>query len=309
MKTYINNKNDISNNKKVIALGSFDGIHIAHKMLIENAVIIAKKKNIDSMVYTFTNHPSEVLNNMKIRLLSDNEEKTRLIEKENIDILYLQDFDIPFSHIEPENFIKSILLNVFNADTIVAGYNYRFGAYGKGNIDLLKDVCDRLGIQVVIVDKVEFEDEVVSSTNIRNYLNSGMIRKANSMLGRHYSLSGSVIHGNSLGSKLGFPTANMKVPSNKVIPKSGVYHTVSIIDRMAYRSVTNVGTRPTVCTKGFDEIFIETHLIDVEDMDLYDKIIKVEFIDWIRDEQKFDDFKELTSAVLKDISLVKNIKE
>jgi riboflavin kinase/FMN adenylyltransferase len=309
LKTYLNDKSDISRKKKVIALGSFDGIHIAHKILLSNAVIIAKKKNIESMVYTFTNHPSQILSDMKIELLSDNVEKTKLIENENLDILFFQDFDIAFSHIEPEVFIESILVNTFNADTVVAGYNYRFGAHGKGNTGLLKKVCERLDIEVVIVDKVEFEKEVVSSTNIRNYLKSGLIIQANNMLGRKYSLTGNIIHGNSLGSKLGFPTANMKIPENKVIPRSGVYHTVSMINGISYRSVTNVGIKPTLHTKAFNGISIETHLIDIGNVDLYGEIMKIEFIDRIRDERRFDDLNELTEAVMKDISIVKNYKE
>jgi riboflavin kinase/FMN adenylyltransferase len=308
LKTYINNIGDISKGKKVIALGSFDGIHAAHKILLNTTVEAAKKKNIESMVYTFTNHPSQVLSNMKIELLSDNAEKTKLIEKEDIDILYFQDFNIAFSHIEPEAFIESILINVLNADTVVAGYNYRFGTHGKGNTELLRKVCGRFGVEVLIIDKVEFENEVISSTNIRNYLKSGMIIKANSMLGRHYSLTGNIIHGNSLGSKLGFPTANMKIPFNRVIPKSGVYHTVSTVNGISYRSVTNIGIKPTVQEKGFNEISIETHLIDMGNADLYGHMLKIEFIDRIRDEQKFDDLNELTAAVMKDISLVKNYK-
>ncbi|HPJ76083.1 MAG TPA: riboflavin biosynthesis protein RibF, partial [Clostridia bacterium] len=191
------------------------------------------------------------------------------------------------------------------AASIVAGFDYRFGKGAKGDTQYLKEICVKFKTDVTIVDKVDFYNEPVSASRIRNLLDEGDIEKANKLLGRRYSIEGTVVHGRGLGSKIGFPTANIDISKNIKLPGSGVYLTKSSIDNELFDSITNIGSNPTINDYLTDRISCETHVIGYSSLNLYGKEIVIQFKRKIRNEQKFDSLDQLRKAIENDILLVK----
>lgn len=289
----------------VIALGNFDGIHIAHQKVIKTAVEIAKKNSLTSLVLLFDKHPISVLNDSAPKLLTTLEQKIKILEQLGVDYVYIQEFDVKFSTLEPDYFIIKILIDKLLAASIVAGFDYRFGKGAKGDTQYLKEICVKFKTDVTIVDKVDFDNEPVSASRIRNLLDEGDIEKANKLLGRRYSIEGTVVHGRGLGSKIGFPTANIDISKNIKLPGSGVYLTKSSIDNELFDSITNIGSNPTINDYLTDRISCETHIIGYSNLNLYDKEIVIQFKRKIRNEQKFDSLDQLRKAIENDILLVK----
>lgn len=301
MQLYINDNIKI-NEKVAIALGNFDGLHIGHQRLIKIMKNKSKELDLKSMVFTFSNHTKCILDkDYKPDLLMNNEQKAEEIKKMNVDYLYMIDFSKDIMKLTPEEFIKKVLLSRFNIGLIVVGFNYRFGYKGQGDIEVLKKLSEKYGFEIIVVPPVKCDNGlIVSSTYIRKLIKDGKISIANILLGRNFSLQGKIIKGKCLGNKLGFPTANIKI-SNIIIPRLGVYKTSVIYGEKSFDSITNIGMTPT-----FDghEIVVETHLIDFN-KDIYGKNIKVELLDFIRPERKFNDIEELISQVKKDIVCIK----
>lgn len=289
----------------VIALGNFDGIHIAHQKVIKTAVEIAKKNSLTSLVLLFDKHPISVLNDSAPKLLTTLEQKIKILEQLGVDYVYIQEFDVKFSTLEPDYFIIKILIDKLLAASIVAGFDYRFGKGAKGDTQYLKEICVKFKTDVTIVDKVDFDNEPVSASRIRNLLDEGDIEKANKLLGRRYSIEGTVVHGRGLGSKIGFPTANIDISKNIKLPGSGVYLTKSSIDNELFDSITNIGSNPTINDYLTDRISCETHVIGYSSLNLYGKEIVIQFKRKIRNEQKFDSLDQLRKAIENDILLVK----
>ncbi|HXK72050.1 MAG TPA: bifunctional riboflavin kinase/FAD synthetase [Clostridia bacterium] len=289
----------------VIALGNFDGIHIAHQKVIKTAVEIAKKNSLTSLVLLFNKHPISVLNDSAPKLLTTLEQKIKILEQLGVDYVYIQEFDVKFSTLEPDYFIIKILIDKLLAASIVAGFDYRFGKGAKGDTQYLKEICVKFKTDVTIVDKVDFYNEPVSASRIRNLLDEGDIEKANKLLGRRYSIEGTVVHGRGLGSKIGFPTANIDISKNIKLPGSGVYLTKSSIDNELFDSITNIGSNPTINDYLTDRISCETHVIGYSSLNLYGKEIVIQFKRKIRNEQKFDSLDQLRKAIENDILLVK----
>lgn len=279
-----------------IALGSFDGIHHGHRKIIQHVVNTAREKGIKSAVLTFDRHPFTVLKpDQNIKLITDNNTKAGIIDSLGIDYLIFAKFDENFARIEPKDFIYLLKSNL-NAETLVCGYNYTFGRFGKGNIQLLKKCSAIFGYELNVMDKVTYNNHMVSSTIIRKKIESGRINEANELLGYNLFSMGRVLRGKTLGTKLGFPTANIEIPDNLCL-KNGVYITSTSFDSQRFNSISNVGYNPTV---GSSARAVETHIIDYCG-DLYGKQIKVEFLDFIREEKKFDSVEALKDRVLMDI--------
>lgn len=279
-----------------IALGTFDGVHRGHQKIIKEAVESAKIKNIRSAVLTFNVHPYQILKpDYNIKLITDNHTKAYLIESLGIDYVFFLDFNTSFAEIDSKKFIE-VLKNVFNADTVVCGYNYTFGKKGAGNTELLNRYKNQYGFDLKIIERVTYKKHSISSSIIRKKIESGKIDEANQLLGYNYFYTGEVLYGKQLGNKLGFPTANIIIPDNLCL-RNGVYITKTFYDGSIYQSISNVGYTPTVANNGRT---IETHIIDF-DGNLYGSCIKVEFLKFIREEKKFDNLSELKSRVLKDI--------
>ncbi|HPY99001.1 MAG TPA: bifunctional riboflavin kinase/FAD synthetase [Clostridia bacterium] len=292
--------------KNVIALGNFDGLHIAHRKLIETAVSIAKKNNLFSLVYIFDIHPLAVLANTKQRFITDIEQKLELIGNMGVDFVYLQKFDYQFSRMQPERFIADILKERLSCEYAISGYDYKFGYMAEGDIKTLKNTGGKYDIKVKIQKRIDYLGQPVSASRIRELLAIGDIQYVNNLLGREYQIRGTVEKGKSIGSKIGYPTANIPINDDMQIPAFGVYRTVTSIDGIRYASITNIGNNPTVNDKNTDNITCETHLVDKSGLELYGKKIYIDFIKMIRKEQKYPDIEALKKAIAQDILLVKS---
>lgn len=288
-----------------VALGNFDGIHIGHQYLLKSNIEKAKEKNLKPSVLFFKNHTKTILKkdeNFKIDILTSFEEKIQLLKELGIEIVYVMDFNERIMKLSPELFVKNILLERLNAKLVTVGFDYRFGYKAQGDSNYLKELGKANGFVVNVIDPVYVEGEIVSSTIIRNLIINGYIEKANKLLGRNYCLIGTVIKGRSRGRKLGFPTANIRLNDRYVIPKTGVYKTFTYVDNSKFLSLTNIGYNPTFNEKNLK---IETYILDFDE-DIYDSIIKIEFMEFIRDDIKFNSVEELKNQMHKDVLYIKN---
>jgi riboflavin kinase/FMN adenylyltransferase len=285
-----------------IALGSFDGLHLGHKALINKTIELSRKNKAKSMVFTFFNHPLSIINeDMMPKLIMSNSIKIESLKKMGIDILNLSPFDDEFMHISPEDFVKK-LIDYYGAVGLVVGFNYRFGYKNLGDIDLLKKLSAELGYELHIMDAVKIGEDLVSSATIRNLICEGNMVKANKMLDHLYKLEGRVIKGRQLGREIGFPTINLDYDKKFIIPKGGVYYSAVQVREKFFKGITNIGYNPTV--KG-GKLSVETHIIDFN-QDIYDKNVSIYFIERIRDEKKFNSLEELSNQLSKDKLFVRS---
>lgn len=301
MKIFKDNDINIENNT-AIALGSFDGLHIGHKALIEKTINVAKANNINSMVFTFANHPLSIVDPDRTpKLLTSGKIKEDYMGRMGIDYLMLAPFSKEFMNISPECFIQ-MLMDHYNCSHIIVGYNYRFGYKNLGDTDLLRKLESRLGFKLHIIKPVSKDNIKISSTFIRGLILEGEIVNANKFLGHPFVLDGSVIHGKMIGRTIGFPTLNLDYDLKCIVPKGGVYFTIIEIKNKFYKGITNVGYNPTV---NGQKLSIESHVLDFS-KDIYGEHIKVHFIRRIRDEKKFDTLNDLREQLEKDKESVKS---
>ncbi|WP_129597026.1 bifunctional riboflavin kinase/FAD synthetase [Anaerophilus nitritogenes] len=281
-----------------VALGSFDGVHIGHRALIVNLVDICKKNGFKSVVYTFQNHPRNLTQKVGSpkRIMPD-DKKFMILSELGVDYTVCVKFDEYQRSLLPEKFIKEILKDQLKMSYAVVGFDYHFGYKAQGDVNLLHQLKDQYDYDLMVVNAVEIQNEVLSSTKIREYIKYGNIGKANLFLGRNYSILGKVIHGKNNGKKFGFPTANIAPEEGFVIPNPGVYFTKTIVQDKIYNSITNVGSKPTL---GKNPIGIETHIINF-DGDLYEKKIEILFFQKARDEVCYTSVDDLITQVNKDI--------
>ena len=280
-----------------VALGNFDGVHKGHQQLISKAVKAAGKHGIAAAVFTFSNHPRGMVEGGKeVRNIMYQEEKIALIEKLGVDYLFNIEFTRQIQTMEPAAFIEELLAGRLKAAEIFCGFNYRFGYKAAGNIRFLREEGKKLGFKVNVIEPVIIDGEVVSSTLIRGLIRSGDVDECCKFLGRNYDIGGEVVVGNRLGRKIGFPTSNIMIDENMVTPPNGVYITYCIYNGVKYPSVTNVGVKPTV---GVYKKNMETHIFNF-DKELYGKMIRVEFLQKTRDEQKFESVEALSRQITDD---------
>ncbi|HEY8804438.1 MAG TPA: bifunctional riboflavin kinase/FAD synthetase [Clostridium sp.] len=279
-----------------IALGSFDGLHLGHMHLINRTVELSKKNNVKSMICTFENHPLSVINKeICPKLIMDNETKISLLENTGIDIVNLAKFDKKFMNITPEDFIKN-MVKCYNAKGIVIGFNYRFGYKNLGDVEMLQNYSSILGYKLYVCEAISTNEEVVSSSKIRHLIAEGNIIKANELLGRPHTIIGKVIKGKQLGRTIGFPTVNLNYNKEYILPKGGVYYTIVEYNNYLYKAITNIGYNPTV--EG-GKLSVETHILNF-DKQIYSEVVKINFINRIRDEVKFNTIGELKQQLEKD---------
>ncbi|MCL4542623.1 MAG: bifunctional riboflavin kinase/FAD synthetase [Deltaproteobacteria bacterium] len=291
--------NEIDFKNSVITIGSFDGIHLGHRKLMELAKSLALKLNLPSVVLTFHPHPLKVLHpEEKIHLITTFQKKIELIRAIGIDYLIYITFTPRFASMTPEDFIENVIVKKLNPVKIIVGHDFGFGIGKSGNIALLGKLANKLNFDLVVVGPVKMSNKIVSSTLIRRLVLSGRVCAVKRFLGRHYSVHGKVVKGSGRGKKLGFPTSNI-IPEEELFPKDGVYATLVKIDNEFHDSVTNVGSNPT-----FNEEIrrIETYIFNF-DKDLYGKEIEVFFVARLRPEIKFDNAAQLESRIRKDITL------
>lgn len=288
-----------------VALGNFDGLHIGHQSLIKEVIKRAKDKGYKSCVFTFNSHTASKINDKNVpKLLTNNSQKIKILENMGTDILYMIDFDEDIMKMSPKDFITDILLDKLNAKLIVVGFNYRFGYKASGDVELLKKIARGYDIDVIVIEPVVVKKNIVSSTYIRELLSKGFIKEANILLGRAYSITGNVVKGKGRGKSLGFPTANIATSENFLIPRGGVYITKTNYYGDCYLSVTNVGKNPTF---NGEDVTIETHILDFN-CSIYDSKIEIFFIEYLREECKFDNKEDLVKQVFIDIEMTKRFK-
>ncbi len=283
--------NNFHETATAVALGTFDGLHIGHRQILDNA----KSSGLPVVAYSFANIPAAYFGK-PIKALLSHEEKIEAFREYGVDHLMLVPFDEMIMNMSARDFLDFLYYKL-NARVISCGFNYSFGKKAEGNPDVLRAYCAEKGIKAVIAEPVMIGDDAVSSTYIRSSLLEADLKRANEMLGRYFSVSGTVTRGKRLGNTIGFPTANIPFSENKITPKFGVYATRAIIDGAGYPAMTNVGVRPTV--EMTDQPNSETYIIGY-DGDLYGKQLKVEFLDYIREEIRFSGVEELKNQLKKD---------
>lgn len=286
----------------VVALGCFDGLHIGHRALISEARRAADEQGLALTVFSFSEPPRNFFSPGSVPLLTDIKEKKRLMRSLGVDIFVSVNFSAEISALSPTDFFSSIILERLSAATLFCGFNYRFGNKAEGDAKLLKSLCEANGVGFSAIPPVLVDGNTVSSSEIRRLLALGEVSAAAKLLGRNYSISSTVVSGQQLGRTLGFPTVNQLIDANSAPLQRGVYVTRTRVGRMIKRSITNLGTRPTV---DGSTLCAETNLFDFEG-DLYGRSIRVEFIEFIRPEKKFDSVEELSAQVQKDIEIAKS---
>ena len=281
-----------------ITIGTFDGVHIGHRKILERLINDAKKTGLRSTVLTFFPHPRMVLQkDTEIRLLNTIQEKIKILEFIGLDYLIIHPFTLEFSRLFSTEFVRALLVNELKVKKIIIGYDHRFGRNRNANIQDLSAFGNTLNFEVEEIPAQEIDDVSVSSTKIRNALIEGNIKTANEYLGYNYMLTGDVKKGKGLGRQLNFPTANLFIAEKyKLIPKNGVYVVKSILNDKLFYGMMNIGFNPTV---GGSAKSIEIHFFDFN-ADLYGQNIQVDILERIRDEHKFNSLEELKVQLLKD---------
>lgn len=294
--------NDFKSTKKtIVTIGTFDGVHIGHQKIIEKLIQNAADYNYESLILTFFPHPRMVLQEgSEIKLLNTIEERSKLIEKTGLSNLIIHPFNKEFSRLTAEEFVKTILVDIFNIQKIIIGHDHRFGRNRTADIRDLELFGKQFGFEVEQISAQEIDAVSISSTKIRNAINEGNMAIANEYLGYNYLLSGIIIQGKQLGRTIGFPTANLKIEEEyKLIPKNGVYIVKSTINQKTVFGIMNIGINPTV---NGEKLSIEVHFIDF-DGDLYNSKIEISVLERIREEQKFDSIELLKQQIQKDKDL------
>ena len=301
-------KNFSINSPSILTLGTFDGVHMGHQKILKKLKAEAKKDNLKSIVLTFFPHPRTVLNpDFTLKLINTIEERTRLFEKSEIDILITHPFDKNFSELSPDQFVKNILVNKLKIKKILIGYDHRFGKNRTAGFKDLKIFGLKYGFEVIEISVEEKNKVSISSTKIRNSIIEGDIKTAKSYLGYDFSLKGEVVNGNAIGRTIGFPTANLNINQDyKLIPKNGVYLIRTILEGKKVYGMMNIGVKPTLKSK---DTSIEVNLFEWGG-DLYGKVIEVFILYYIREEKKFDSLIKLGNQIKLDKkTCVKLIKE
>ncbi|EQK42083.1 riboflavin biosynthesis protein RibF [[Clostridium] bifermentans ATCC 638] len=284
----------------VVTIGNFDGIHKGHIKLIKEAVKEAKTKNYKSVVFTFENHPMRYFRADSIKHIITNEEKVKIFENLGVDIVFMIPFDEYMTKISATDFVKTILHEKLKCRMVIVGHDFTFARNKEGNASLLESLGKNYNMKVKVIEPIKIKGRRVSSSYIRNLINDGNVSEIKDFLGRNYFLEGEVIHARKIGRTIGFPTANLKAEDKLIIPKNGIYAVKVYIKNKVYYGATNIGYNPTVNGK---VLSIETNIIDFDE-EIYGEIIKVEFLDRIRDEKKFNSLDELKSQLRKDVNFV-----
>lgn len=275
----------------LIALGTFDGLHIGHK-----AVLFSDKKAYDKrIVLLFTEHPQTLLTGKNPGELLTRAKKEEILKKWGYEPEYIDFGEI--SKKSPEEFLDEILIKQYGATALCCGFNYRFGKNAEGDVTLLKRLCGEREMSLTVCNEIDYEDFPVSSTRIREAIKSGNIEEANKMLGYHFSYDFEVVHGDARGRILGSPTINQFFPEDFTVAEFGVYASYTVIDGKKYVSVTNIGVRPTV--EGISEKRSETNIIGFNG-DLYGQRVEVSLLKKLRNEMKFNSFDELSNQIAVD---------
>jgi len=286
------------NTQSVITIGTFDGVHVGHRAIMQRLVAAAKEQGLVSAVLTFFPHPRMVLQkNSDIKLINTLSEKKQLLEDIGLDYFVVEPFTYEFSRLSALEYVRDILVTQLKAKKIIIGYDHRFGRNRNADIQDLKKYGEQFGFEVEEISAQQLDEVSVSSTKIRKALAQGDIHTANTYLGYAFTIQGVVTKGKALGRTIGYPTANLHVPQTyKLIPKNGVYVVKALVNNTLTYGITSIGTNPTV---GGTAKSIETFFLDTS-TDLYGKELQLQFLQHIREEATFKDLESLKQAIQKD---------
>jgi riboflavin kinase/FMN adenylyltransferase len=282
----------------VVTVGSFDGVHLAHREVIEEVGRRARARNGRSVVLTFEPHPKEVLSGTPVHLLTTLEERRALCEELGVDLFFLVEFTYEFSRQTSREFLVRYIIQGTGVSEVVEGYDHHFGRDREGSIEELVRLGKEFEFSVVAMKPVYIEEEIVSSSRIRQHLLEGRVDRAERLLGRPYALSGTVVPGDGRGRSLGYPTANIRLSSSrKVVPQDGIYFARVDLGGDVRFGMASIGVRPTFTTDG--QRIVEVNILDFES-DLYGRVITIQFLNRLRDQMKFDSVELLVEQMHRD---------
>ena len=288
--------------KTAVTIGNFDGLHMGHQKLIEKTKEISKTKNIQSVMLTFSNHPITYLFNKKVEIIMSNQKKYDLAQEMGIENIVAIPFDMDIYNMSAEEFVKNVLVSKLKVEDVIVGHDSRIGKDRTGDVDTLRELGDKYGFGVHVIEPVMMDNMRISSSYIRTLLQHGEVDKASKFMTRPHMVRGLVVHGKKLGRTLGFPTVNIKPLDHIVLPLTGVYFTKILVGEKLYYGATNVGNNPTIKDKPFS---VETHILDF-DREIYDEEVTVYFLERIRDELKFSSVEMLKKQMTLDIKKIRS---
>lgn len=289
-----------SSDRLVVTIGTYDGVHYGHRVLLSRIQTLAQKSGMKSALVTFEPHPRIALNKDvdKLRLLSSTDEKINLLEEANLDKLFILPFGEAFSRLSAEEFVREVLVNSLHAGIVVIGHDHRFGHDRQGDIHFLSARAEQYGYQVEEIPRQQLTNWEVSSTQIRQHLQAGELEKANQLLTKPYLIRGEVVKGDQIGRTIGFPTANLALPNAyKLLPPEGIYAVKAGLYDATIPAMLYIGKRPSLAGK--TELRVEVNLLDFNE-DLYGKTLNVRLYSFIRPDQKFESLEALTQALKQD---------
>lgn len=283
----------------VVALGNFDGLHIAHMTIIRNGIQYAREHNLKAGVLLFEENSKQITGTKRIEMITPNEAKLELLERENADFVYIRKFTREFMQNSPEEFVKLLVKNL-KVKAVCVGYDYSFGYKAQGDVAALRRFGEKYGFDVLVTDAISIDGEIVSSTMIREMIKAGDMERVEKFLGRRFCIEGKVARGFQNGTKMGIPTANVDYDENMALPLEGVYAGITYVDGKRLKSVINVGKNLTF---GAEKLTIESHILSFNE-DIYDKHIRVSFAKRMRGVVKFSGIDELIAQIKSDIKQV-----
>ncbi len=284
----------------IVTIGTFDGVHLGHQKIIKRLVELKQKQGGEIVLFTFDPHPRKILfpEQKDLKLITTTEEKCDILKQFGVDHVLVYPFTKEFSKMQAQDYISNIIARGLKTKTLVIGYDHRFGSNREGNIKTLKELSKVYNFVVEEIPAQEINQLNVSSTRIRKAIEAGEIQTANDFLGYTFFITGKVVKGKQLGRTIGYPTANLLIEDNdKLIPKIGVYAVNVVLNNLSYKGMLNIGTNPT--TDADNKVKIEVNIFDF-DKDIYGETLKVEFVKWIRNEEKFANLDELKQALAND---------
>ena len=292
----------------IVAIGVFDGLHIGHLTLLKRLREESRRLHLEPVVMTFRNHPNSVLRrNFVTRYLISVEERIDRIRRLGLENIVPVDFDAELSKLKVESFVN-LLIKTIKMKVLVVGPDFVMGHNREGTISVLNNLGRKLGFSVMVIPQIfDSNEKIVSSTAIREAISCGTMERASLMLGYNYSIHGKIVRGAGIGKELGFPTANIEVSDQILVPRDGIYATFATLanSKGKYMSVTSIGNRPT-----FDDNrhSVETFILGLQS-DIYGSILKLEFVSWLRDQVKYVNIEDLKDQIDKDVQIAKEIME
>ncbi len=284
----------------VVALGNFDGLHIAHMQIIRNGIRYAREHGYKAGVLLFEQNTKNFTEKKRVELITPNSAKLELLDRENIDFVVMRRFTKEVMSKSPEEFFE-FLVDKLHVKAVCCGYDYSFGYMAAGRVDTLRRLGEQSGVDVLVTDRVCIDDNVVSSTAIRECILSGDMERSERMLGRRFCVEGPVVRGYRNGHKLGFPTANVCYDEAMVLPGEGVYAGITYVRGRRLKSVINVGKNPTF---GENALTVESHIIDYDE-NIYGEYIRVSFAKRLRGDIRFESLQELKEQINTDVQRVR----